>query len=579
MFAYLRGRDVTLTNCTFNGNRAGELGSAIHCYRYRIYDITAPMNIANFILWDDVAGVDVAAVGLTGVSSLMLKVSHSNIEGGAAAIYADSGITFYWGEGNIDAKPCFADPGHWNTHGTPEDANDDFWVDGDYRLLRESPCINAGDNDAVPPDATDLDGDGDVDEPVPFDLDGSPRIAAGFVDMGAYELDFQNTPPRAEAGVDQTVHPGTVVTLDGSKSSDREEDYPLTYWWQITSSPVGSTAELSEANSVRPSFIPDVPGDYTVELIVTDSLRTQSTPDYVVISTYNSAPVAEAGDDQEIVEVGSEVQLDAGQSYDDDGDPIEYFWTITESPEGSTAAISDPYSATPTFVADVHGEYVISLVTTDSFGDVRDASTMAVSFENVKPVADPGGNQCVMVGDTVILDGSGSYDGNGDPLVYCWSLASLPTGSLAEITDPTAVQTSFSADEPGTYVVSLVVNDGFVESDPVNVSIMAITTQDAAAMVLIDAVQTVNALDPESFKNGDLINTLTDKINAALEMIDQQLYKDALNTLAKAVLKKTNGCADTGAPDQNDWITTCEAQNQVYPLITEATSLLETFVY
>lgn len=76
--------------------------------------------------------------------------NHSNIEGG-------------WpGEGNIDADPCFADPGYRDPNGSPDDANDDFWVDGDYHLKSQagrwdpnsqvwtiddvtSPCIDAGD--------------------------------------------------------------------------------------------------------------------------------------------------------------------------------------------------------------------------------------------------------------------------------------------------------------------------------------------------------------------------------------------------------------------------------------------------
>ena len=96
-------------------------------------------------------------------------------------------------------------PGYWDDGGTPGDPDDDVWVDGDYRLSAGSPCIDAGGNAAVPADELDLDGDGDFDEPLPFDLDGHPRFVddpntpdtgAGeppIVDMGAYE--FQVLPP------------------------------------------------------------------------------------------------------------------------------------------------------------------------------------------------------------------------------------------------------------------------------------------------------------------------------------------------------------------------------------------------
>ena len=44
---------------------------------------------------------------------------------------------------------------------------------------------------------------------------------------------------------------------------------------------------------------------------------------------------------------------------------------------------------------------------------------------------------------------------------------------------------------------------------------------------------------------------------------------EALDKLENDILRKTNGCAETGEPDKNDWIKTCEAQEKIYPLIIE----------
>lgn len=95
-----------------------------------------------------------------------VQISHSDIQGGAAnvTLYADGdpNCTLIWGSGNIDCDPCFAGPGYWDPNGSREDANDDFWVDGDYHLKSQggrwdansgawlidditSPCIDAGD--------------------------------------------------------------------------------------------------------------------------------------------------------------------------------------------------------------------------------------------------------------------------------------------------------------------------------------------------------------------------------------------------------------------------------------------------
>jgi parallel beta-helix repeat protein len=418
----------------------------------------------------------------------------------------------------------------------------------------------------------DADRDGFVDNPYIF--------TAGQDSLPWTRQDgWTNQPPVADAGADQLAHPVEVVTLDGSGSSDVESDYPLTYSWQITSKPEGSTAVLSEPNAVNPSFTVDMLGDYIAELVVTDSLGAQSTADEVLISTYNTAPVADAGADQTIIEIGTTVELDGTQSSDPEGDEMTYFWTIMQKPAGSMAELSDPCSATPTFVADIHGDYVITLIVTDIFGAVSDADNLAVGFENVKPVADAGVNQTVIVGDTVSLDGSGSTDANFDMLIYSWSFVSVPAGSLAEIADPTSVQTSFVADEPGAYVVSLVVNDGFVDSDAANVTITAMTIHEAVVKVLVDAIGEVNDLDPEGLKNGTITSdALINKINVVLGMINDGRYENARHKLVTDLVDNINGCAETGEPDDNDWIITCEGQSQVYPLIVEAIGLLQNLI-
>ncbi|MHC4167322.1 MAG: right-handed parallel beta-helix repeat-containing protein [Planctomycetota bacterium] len=127
--------DLTVQNCTFSGNSAADIGSALCSF-------SSP-RIKNCIFRDN----GIPAIGFVSEEPL---VSYSNVEGG-------------WpGEGNIDVDPGFVEPGFWDANGTHEDANDDFWVGGDYHLLSEagrwdreteswvrdaatSPCIDAGD--------------------------------------------------------------------------------------------------------------------------------------------------------------------------------------------------------------------------------------------------------------------------------------------------------------------------------------------------------------------------------------------------------------------------------------------------
>ena len=382
-----------------------------------------------------------------------------------------------------------------------------------------------------------------------------------------------NQPPVADAGLDQTAHPGHEVTLNGSGSSDPDEHYPLTYAWEIVEKPEGSTAELSDPTAVNPSFTLDEFGDYRVRLVVTDAEGLASDPDEVLISSFNAPPVAAAGEDQAIVTIGTTVELDGTESYDDDGDPITFAWEIIAKPEGSQAALSDATTPTPTFVADVHGDYVIELIVSDPFAPSQPDS-VTVSFTNVIPVAHAGAGQAVLVGETVTLDGSGSSDANHDPLAFWWTIATKPQASDAQLTDPAAVQTTFVADAPGTYVISLVVSDGFADSDPHEITVEAITAQDAAARELLVAVEDINGLDPSDFKNRNMANTLVNKINVVLNMIEHGDYAGAANKLENDVLAKMDGCADAGEPDKNDWLITPEAQEAVYSDVARAIELL-----
>lgn len=90
---------------------------------------------------------------------------------------------------------------------------------------------------------------------------------------------------------------------------------------------------------------------------------------------------------------------------------------------------------------------------------------------NAPPTAVLGGAQTVGVGATVSLDGSASTDPNNDPLTYAWVLTTKPTGSSAALTNSSTARPSFVADIPGTYVASLIVSDGKVNSAAASVSI------------------------------------------------------------------------------------------------------------
>ncbi len=265
-----------------------------------------------------------------------------------------------------------------------------------------------------------------------------------------------NSAPVANAGADQAAFFGDTVALDGSASTDVDVGDMLTYSWSLTTQPADSTAALSDPTAVKPTFAIDVSGEYVAQLIVNDG-TVNSAPDTVTISTNNSAPVANAGADQTAF-IGDTVILDGRDSSDVDDDMLTYSWSITTPPD-SNAALSDSTAVQPIFDIDESVDYVVQLIVNDGIVDSV-ADTVTISTNNSAPVADAGANQNPPLGNTVFLDGNGSFDADDDVLTYSWKFLLKPDLSTATLSDATSATPSFNIDVSGDYVVQLIVSYG-----------------------------------------------------------------------------------------------------------------------
>jgi preprotein translocase subunit SecF len=280
----------------------------------------------------------------------------------------------------------------------------------------------------------------------------------------------------ANAGVNQNVVIGSLVTLDGSSSSDANGD-PLTYKWVLLSKPTGSVATLTSATSAKSTFTADAEGSYVATLIVNDGKADSTISSTAIVAkAANVAPVANAGVNQNVV-VASVVTLDGSFSSDANGDALTYKWVLLSKPSGSTASLSSSTATKPTFTADMAGTYVASLIVNDGKLDSTVvATTISAAALNAAPVANAGSSQTVSVGTLVTLSGAASSDANGDALTYKWTLTTRPSGSTASLSSTTVVSPTLRVDIVGTYVASLIVNDGKLDSTVATVPITATTT-------------------------------------------------------------------------------------------------------
>ncbi|MDP1825519.1 MAG: PKD domain-containing protein [Archangium sp.] len=253
------------------------------------------------------------------------------------------------------------------------------------------------------------------------------------------------------------------MTLDGTESRDPDGD-ALTFAWAIVSQPTGSNPQLTDERLPLATFQPTAEGTYVVQLTVWDG-QAVSAPVQALITIAagaNAPPSARLPPDATVT-IGTAVAVSGAMSSDPEGAPLTYQWSLLAKPSGSTAVLTGT-GANRSFQPDLAGPYTVRLVVNDG---VQDSSAVQVSFTavppnptNRAPTALAGADRGVTVGTSVMLDGSGSSDPDGDMLNFSWSFAQRPTGSAAALTGAQTATPTFTPDVAGAYRLSLTVSDG-----------------------------------------------------------------------------------------------------------------------
>jgi uncharacterized protein (TIGR03382 family) len=167
----------------------------------------------------------------------------------------------------------------------------------------------------------------------------------------------------------------------------------------------------------------------------------------------NNPPVADAGGPYAGEAGTTLIQFDGSASSDPDSDALSYAWDFGD---GNTAS-----EMMPTHTYATAGNFDVTLVVNDGRASSDPSVTSAAISAppaNVAPVADPGGPYAGEPGQLIAFDGSASADPNGDALTYSWDFGDGSSG--------TGVAPTHSYAASGIYDVSLVVDDGELQSDP-----------------------------------------------------------------------------------------------------------------
>jgi hypothetical protein len=226
--------------------------------------------------------------------------------------------------------------------------------------------------------------------------------------------------------VNYTVQVSDPSLSDTQPGCTRPFSQPQTFAWSFASVPPGSRAQLVNASTSTPSFTPDVTGNYTLALTVTDATTLSTSQTFNPInavcgaaaplavdtatdgaveakqtlpsvnntalaivessSTSKPVPLFPATNNGQLLYQRVPVQLVVANVAETDSNPscattgvtpplpaISYRWSFARLPFGSSAQLNALTIQNPSFTPDANGEYDVTLQLTDAFG--RSTST------------------------------------------------------------------------------------------------------------------------------------------------------------------------------------------------------------
>ena len=271
-----------------------------------------------------------------------------------------------------------------------------------------------------------------------------------------------NIPPVTNAGIDQTVVEGVMVTLDGSASSDSDGTISAWLWKEG-----GTTLSTSQSFSKNDFSV----GTHIITLKATDNDGASSSDTIEIKITAKATTKENAIDKIKLYASDSSNPVPTLQDYKDAGVSGVENVDITKLNEK------------------------IASLTADDVDTVGELNAIVAGL-NTAPVANAGADQSVVEDEIASLDGSASSDSDGTITAWLWK-----EGSTTLSTSQSFSKNDFSV---GVHTITLEVtdNDGASDSDTV---VITITAKEASGLFTISPISDVSIPEYTFFDSLDYL--------------------------------------------------------------------------
>jgi len=239
------------------------------------------------------------------------------------------------------------------------------------------------------------------------DKDGSvtsQRIHLNITDLGPTALLYPSgTSP-------EMMMEGDTLTLNATR---RSRSYPdalvaFEWWWEAD-----GAVELSPDNTTL-SITFHSPGEHIIWLLVRDDDGSEDVTN-LSVPVFDVGPIAVL--QAEEVPEGTPLLLNASATYEPGMDLVLFRWDVDADNDWDAETDGPWFEHTWT----VPATYVVRVMVVDEDG-TADITSVDIVVTDVAPVADAGGPYRVDEGETLVLDGTGSYE-PGDHIVdYRWDM-------------------------------------------------------------------------------------------------------------------------------------------------------------